>query len=75
MANLTVQRKPVAPAAPLIEEVNIKLTLDEAQQLVAILGRGAGLIDGLFSRLNRAGVDKGRYDVDNRDFTIRIIKK
>lgn len=71
MAQVTVQNKDVQVVQP-IKSVNIELTLDEAQELVAILGAGAGLVDGLYFKLNALGVTTGKYLVNINNGHIKV---
>lgn len=62
MAKITVNRVPVPAQKPAIKEVDITLSKHEAEELMAILGCGADLVDGLYFKLLSQGV---RYSGDS----------
>lgn len=61
-----------APVVEPIEAVTIVLSHDEAQELVAILGRGASLVDELYAKLLHQGVRHDRYAASIECGSIKI---
>lgn len=75
MAQATAVKKNILFAAPAkVKSVTIELTHDEAEQLSALVGRGAGLIDSLFFKLDAQGITPGRYGIDLSNGNIKVVK-
>lgn len=70
-----VAKKVAVPVPAVVNTYTVELTDDEAQQLVAILGHGNSLVNGLFMNLSNAGVVNRKYscrtDSGNGNIVVR----